>query len=272
MYRSYWQLERRPFENTDDPQFYYPGESHQGTLLKLRYVVENQRGGAVLAGASGTGKTLLVRTLGRQLAESFRPLVHLVFPQMPAADLLAYLADELAPPAADAPRGVDQSIRRIKKFLAENEARGKHAVLVIDEAHLLQDNESLEALRLLLNFEAAGGTALTLILVGQPKLLPILDRMPGFEERLALKCLLRPLTLEETISYVGHRLLAAGAKRPLFEPKALETLHALTHGLPRRINRLCDLALLIGFAEERTIISAEQLEAVTQELVAVTPE
>jgi general secretion pathway protein A len=271
MYESYWQLDRRPFENTDDPRFYYPGESHQGTLLKLRYVVENQRGGAVLAGAAGTGKTLLARVLARQLADTCRPVAHLVFPQMPAGDLLAYLADELAGRDSGT-RSIDQTIRRIQTFLAENSARGKHAVVIIDEAHLLEDTQTLEALRLLLNFEPDSKPGLTLLLVGQPKLLPIIDRIPGFEERLALKCLLRPFTLDETISYVSQRLQAAGARRQLFEPAALESLYGLTHGLARRINRLCDLALLIGFAEERRSITAEQLDSVAQELVAVLPE
>jgi general secretion pathway protein A len=271
MYESYWHLDRRPFENTDDPRFYYPGESHQGTLLKLRYAVENRRGGAVLAGGSGTGKTLLIQMLARQLNESCRPVVQLVFPQMSAAELMSYLADELAAPPLPG-RGLDQTIRRIKQFLVENESRDKHAVIVVDEAHLLEDVQTLEALRLLLNFQPKQQAALTLLLVGQPRILPIIDRMPGFEERLAIKCLLRPLTLEETVSYVAHRLNAAGAKQPIFEPRSLEMLHLLTHGLPRRINRLADLALLIGYAEGRPTITAEQLEGVAQELVAVAPE
>jgi type II secretory pathway predicted ATPase ExeA len=272
MYENYWQLERRPFETTDDPRFYYPGESHQGTLLKLRYVIENRRGGAVLAGASGTGKTLLVNMLSRQLAEAFRPVAHLVFPQMTAVELLSYLAEEFMAPAGSIgpiSAGMDQIIRRLQSFLLDNDAQGRHAVVVIDEAHLLEDVATLEALRLLLNLSAAGKPLLTLLLVGQPRLLPIIDRMPELEERLSIKCLLRPLTLEETVSYVSHRLQAAGAKRPIFEPQALEVLHQLTHGLARRINRLCDLALLIGFAEERRTISAAQLEAVSQELVTV---
>jgi type II secretory pathway predicted ATPase ExeA len=271
MYETYWQLDRKPFENSDDPRFYYPGESHQGTLLKLRYVVENRRGGAILAGGAGTGKTLLARMLARQLAEGCKPLVHLVFPQMPAAELLSYLADELAAPGAAA-RGIDQTIRRIQNFLEENEARGQHAVVAIDEAHLLEDIDTLEALRLLLNFEVKARPALTLLLLGQPRLLPMIDRMPGLEERLALKCLLRPFTLDETASYVAHRLQAAGAKRQIFDPAAIEALYGLTHGLARRINRLCDLGLLIGFAEERPAVTAAQLEAVSQELVTVAPE
>ena len=95
MYESYWQLDEKPFENCADPRFYYPGESPQAALLKLRYAVENRRGGALLTGASGTGKTLIVAMLRRMLGETHAPFVHLVFPQMSTADLLAYLADEL---------------------------------------------------------------------------------------------------------------------------------------------------------------------------------
>ncbi len=96
--------------------------------------------------------------------------------------------------------------------------------------------------------------------------------MPAFEERLGVKCLLRPFTVDETAAYVNFRLQAAGAKNLVFEPDAMPTLQELAHGLPRQINRLCDLALLVGFAEERKTIGAEQLEAVAEELVTVTPE
>ena len=98
------------------------------------------------------------------------------------------------------------------------------------------------------------------------------DVDPVMEERLAVKCLLRPFTLDETAAYVNFRLQAAGAKGQVFEPAALETLHELTHGLARQINRLCDLALLVAFAEERKSIGSEQLEAVALELVTVAPE
>src|SRR6267378_3511350 len=95
MYKAYWQLHARPFENCADPRFYYPSEVHQGALLKLRYAVENVRGAALLAGESGSGKTLLINSLRKQLSERFRPFVHLVFPQMTPRELLAFLAHEL---------------------------------------------------------------------------------------------------------------------------------------------------------------------------------
>ena len=145
-------------------------------------------------------------------------------------------------------------------------------MVAIDEAHLLVDSDALDSLRLLLNFDAGAKPALTLLLVGQPQLLPALERLPALEARLGVKCLLRPFNLEETISYVSHRLTAAGATHEIFTSEALTTLYQLTGGNPRRINRLCDLALLIGYAEEQVRINAHQVEAVCSELVTVTPE
>ena len=273
MYETYWQLESKPFENTSHSRLYYPAETHQGALLKLRYAVENQRGAALLTGGSGLGKSLVAQTLVRQLPDTFSPRVHVVFPQMPPDQLLAYLAAALA--GSDEARTtppIEQSVRTIERVLAENVQHGRHAVIVIDEAQDLDEAGSLETIRLLLNIEHEAVSALTVLLVGQPTILPVLDRMPELDERLAVKCLLRRFSLEETFGYIQHRLQAAGAQREIFDGGALEAVHHLSQGIPRRINRLCDLALLIGFAEERTDIGRAQIEAVAEELVAVVPE
>lgn len=270
MYESYWQLHQKPFEMGADPRFYYPGETHQAALLKLRYAVESCRGGTLLAGPSGCGKTLIISLLRHMLGPDCAPFVHLVFPQMSAAELLAYLAGELTGQQyPDRCPGVQESVRQIERFLAENCAQGRRAVVVVDEAHLCEDPATLEAIRLLLNFEPSGQPGLTLFLSGQTSLLPILDRMPQLEERLGVKCLVRPFSPEETAGYVEHRIKVAGGTQPIFEPEALTALHQLTHGVPRRINRLCDLALLIGYAEGLRRLTADHLEAVQDELVTV---
>jgi len=273
MYESHWRLSQKPFEKGADSRFYYPAETHQSALLKLRYAVENRRSAALLAGPSGSGKTLLVDILRGGLDEQFTPLVHLVFPQMPPADLLAYLADKLAGVEDDRPGdGVPQSIGRIERFLVDNAAEGRHAVVAVDEAHLIDDAQTLEALRLLLNFVTPDGPGMTLLLVGQTGLLPNLDRMPQLEERLAVKSLLRPFSETETEAYITHRLKEAGATESIFEREAVQAVHALSRGVARQINRLADLALLIGYAEEQTTITAEHVESVNEELVAVVPE
>jgi general secretion pathway protein A len=272
MYESYWQLKQKPFGQCCDCRFYFPGEPHQAALLKLRYAIENRRGAALVAGPSGSGKTLLVAMLRSLLGQQFAPFVHLVYPQMDTNELLAYLAGEMGLTEAGAAPEVHQSVRQIQNYLAENTSHGRHAVVAIDEAHLIDDGRTLEALRLLLNFELAGRPGLTLLLIGQPDLLPVLDRTPQLEERLAVKSLLRPLAEQETIDYVEHRLKAAGAARDIFQPDALATVYRLTHGIPRRINRLCDLALLIGYADHRDSIDSAQIESVSRELVAVGPD
>ncbi len=275
MYEQYWQLSQKPFDGASDARFYYASQSHQAALLKLRYAVENHRGGALLTGPAGSGKTLAARMLRSVLGEGFAPWVHLVFPQMTTSELLAYLADELCgtePKLCDAPSGAEQSIRRMERFLAENSRRGQHAVVIIDEAHLIQSPHTLEAIRLLLNFESDGRPAMTLLLCGQTAILPTLQRTPQLDQRLAVKCLLRAFSQQETAEYIEHRLKAAGCNRTVFEPEALSTVHALAGGIARNINRLCDLALLIGFAEQQRTISAELIEAVSQELVTVVPE
>jgi type II secretory pathway predicted ATPase ExeA len=273
MYLDYWQLATKPFESVTQRAGFFPSESHEAALLKLRYAVENRRGAAVVAGPAGVGKTMLVQLLRDELNDSFRPQVHLVFPQMSSRDLLVYLAEQLGAPPADPPRHtIEESVRRLEFLLQQNARQGRHAVVVIDEAHLLEDCGALETLRLLLNFEVSGQPTLTLLLVGQMSLVSAVGRLPSLEERVAVKTLVRSFTAEETALYVRHRWQAAGAVREIFTLDALEALHYLGHGTARQINRLGDLALLVGFADRLPRLTAEQIQAVSEELVAIVAE
>ena len=157
-------------------------------------------------------------------------------------------------------------------FYAENANAGRQAVAIVDEAQLLEDCGALETLRLLLNFEDAGRPALALIFVGQTSLLSAVGRLPSLEERISVKAMLRAFTPDETAGYVRHRLTAAGATRDIFTPDAVEALHYLSRGLARQINRLADLALLVGFADRLSRLDSQQIEAVSEELVTVGAE
>src|SRR5262245_14899818 len=117
MYEPYWQLDCRPFEDTADARFQFAAQAQRGALLKLRYALENRRGAALLAGESGLGKTFVAQILLLQLGESFAPRVHLVFPQMPADQLLTCLADRLAGQHSPLTLALDQSVRRIEQCL-----------------------------------------------------------------------------------------------------------------------------------------------------------
>lgn len=269
MHEEYWQLETNPFEPNVEPEMFYPHESHAGALLKIRYALENRRDAALLVGPSGVGKTLLVRLLRDELPAELLPIAHLVFPQMSSRDLLTYLADRLGAPAPDSPRHtVEECVTRLQSFLQQNADAGRHAVVIVDEAHLLEDCGTLETLRLLLNFNDER-PVLSLVLVGEPSLLSAVGRLPSLEERLAVKALVRSFTLAETAEYVKHRLHAAGATRDIFTPQAVEAIHYASQGIPRRINRLGDLALVVGFAQGLPAIDAPQIESISEELVAI---
>ncbi len=273
MYLDYWQLHAKPFEPHAEGGAYFRCESNEGPLLKLRYAIENRRGAVVLAGPAGVGKTMLAQLLLDELANAFSPRLSIVFPQMSSRDLLVYLAGVLARTHGEPLRHtIEESVRRIETFLVHNAQQGRHAVIVVDEAHLLEDCGALETLRLLLNFEFSGRPTLSLVLVGQPNLISAVGRLPSLDERLSAKAQLRAYTADETAAYVRHRLAAAGAGREIFTADAVEALHYLGHGLPRQINRLGDLALLVGFADRLPRIGPQEIEAISEELVAVGAE
>lgn len=270
MYLDYWQLDAKPFEPGCDAQTFYRGAAFQSAINKLRYAIENGRAAGLVAGPAGVGKTLLIETLRQQIGETYQPFVRVVFPQMTDRDLLVYLAEQFGAPPADPPRyTIEESLRRLEYILADNVARKRHAIIVVDEAHLLEDSGLLEPLRLLLNLGAIGAPPFTLLLVGQPTLGPMVQRHGGLDERVDIKVLLPALSVTETADYITHRLEAAGATREIFAADALKKAHQLTGGIPRRINRLCDLALLVGFANSQHTLDAESLHAIHGELVTV---
>lgn len=280
MYESHWKLSERPFENRIDSKFYYPAETHQAALLKLHYAIENRRAAAVLCGPGGMGKSLLVEALQRQLSETYSPISHIVFPAMNAPQMVRYLVEQLGvrnavdeqTVEAAAPHDMAADVLAFERFLRQNLERKRHAVVVIDEAHLLEQYDLLEPLRLLLNLAAMGSggeAAWTLVLVGQPTLLTHVERYHALDERMGVKCMLNRLLPEETTAYIQHRLRSVGADtEDIFDYPALERIHSLTQGVPRRINRLCDLALMVGYAEDRNLINVEVIDNVHGDLAA----
>ena len=272
MYEEHWNLARRPFENRFESETYYPSETHQAALLKLHYALENRRAAAVLSGPAGMGKSLLIETLRRQLSDDIQPVVSLVFPALAREQLVRYLVDRLDGKQSESVREVSIDLWRFETFLKQNIEQGRHAVIMIDEAQLLEEYELLEPLRMLLNVaacESTGESAWTLVLTGQPALLAQVERYPALDERLAVKCMLNRFTTEETIAYIQHRLRAAGVDaESIFDYPALERIHVLTQGIPRRINRLCDLALMVGYANDQQQIGLDVLESINADLVS----
>lgn len=270
MYEHYWNLDRRPFDNTLLPEFFFAGESHQSARLKVRYAIENRLGAGLLVGGTGSGKSFLAGALLHELADTFRPVVHLVFPQLSPAELIAYLAVELG---AEDPRsagdgGLDRSLRKLEERLRHHAEHGRRPTIFIDDAHLIDDTRVFRTLQLLLNFQQQSRYDFSLILLGERTLAGRLSRMAQLDERIGVRAVLEPLAAEETAAYVRHRLEVAGASRPIFDDGALRMIAELSFGLPRRINRLCDLALVVGYADGLKLITAAEIQGVAEELPA----
>lgn len=268
MYEHHWNLACRPFESHFAPAFFFDSETHQAARFKLKYLVENRLGTGVLCGGIGTGKTAVAAFLQHELGETCGPIAHLVFPKMPAAAFLAYVASKLgaAESAADARQGIDRTLVRIESRLRESSQQGRHPVLIVDEAHLIDDVRVFECLQLLLNFQQDPSCTFSLLLVGGFNLFGRLERMPQLNERIAVRSVLEPLSYEETVGYIAHRLHTAGATADIFDREAISALWERSGGIPRRINRLADLALVVGYADQLETIGADEIEAVAEEI------
>ncbi len=253
MYEEHFGLKARPFGS---PLAYLPLPSREAVGRRLRYALEEAQGPAMLHGEPGVGKTSLVRELA---ARTGRQAVHLTFPALGPTDLLAFLAEEWNCPPDTAP-GAAGDVRRIRAHLR---AQGAPLLLIVDEAHLLTDPSSFESLRLLLNFESSGGPCLALLLVGGPEL-PLL--LPdSLCDRMAARCVLRPLEEAESAAYIIGRMASAGGSVTTFAPGALRRLFVESDGFPRRLNRLADLGLLLAYADGRNGVTEEDIVGAARE-------
>lgn len=246
MYQSYWGLNEKPFQNTCDPRFLCLSEQHEEALSRLKYVVEEHLGCALLTGVFGSGKTLLAQALIDYLKPDQYVTAFIFNPQFSNVELLQEIVYQLGVHQGVSDRKTD-ILHRMTEILNDNNAEGRHVVILVDEAHLIEDRAIFEELRLLLNFQNREKFLLTLILIGQPDLREKISQLKPFDQRVSMRFHLKGLRPEETEHYIQHRLQVAGANRVIFTPQAARAVHDSSGGLPRRINQICDLALLAGY-------------------------
>jgi len=252
MYREYWGLQEKPFENTPDPRFFYLSSEHEEGLSRLLYVIQERKGAGILTGIFGCGKTLLTRALLAQLNKNIYQIALINNPYLKAVELLRSIARMLGAeglPEKLTEMSSDFFLQTIGDILLNNAKDGKETLIIIDEAHVISDSEVLEELRLLLNFQSETRFLLTLILIGQPELLERIHKNKQLEQRIAIGYNLGPLSNKETQNYIEHRLKVAGAQRKIFTESATSSIYQNSGGIPRRINQICDMALLTASSQ-----------------------
>ncbi|MBI4436437.1 MAG: AAA family ATPase [Candidatus Omnitrophica bacterium] len=263
MYEAYWGLKEKPFQNTPDPRFLYHSQQHEEALSRLIYAIQERVGGALLTGVFGCGKTLLGYTLMKELSQEKYKVAFLTNPQMSYLELLLLITQELG--GGGLPTKKTEVLTNViyltlKDILNKNFKEGKETVIVVDEAHIIQDAEVFEGLRLLLNFQLEDRFLLTLVLMGQPELRTKVDELRQLEQRISTKCHLDNLDEKETAEYVSHRYKVAGGVESPFSASALKLIYDYSGGIPRRVNRLCDLCLLNGFGRKTKTIDKEIIQ------------
>jgi type II secretory pathway predicted ATPase ExeA len=259
VYEDHFGLKDRPFRETVNPAAYVALPSRDSALRRLRYGLEHGDGPALLFGPPGSGKTLIAQRLAADVGTA---VIHLTFPSLPPQELLTLIAEELGGPLPGPP-GMASMLRRVRDLLAAAASTGQRPLLIVDEAHLVEDPSGFETLRLLLNFATGGTPDLSLLLVGAADL--ALQLPPSLADRLTARCLLGPLSEAETAGYIDGRLSFAGSASNLFTAEALTALHRFADGLPRRLNHLADLSLLIAYAESRPQADARTVSIAARE-------
>lgn len=255
MYQKHWNLKKAPFENTPDTQFFFESESHEEALSRLAYVLDEKKACAVVTGAYGTGKTLLLKALERQFSRKGYVFSFVQNPRLDDLGLLKIILHNLT--GYNVPSQKEDVLMGIERFLRDTMQDGKHVVVAIDEAQLINDESVFEELRLLLNFQTETRFLLTLLLSGQPELKEKLDSNKQFSQRITLSYRLKPLNFEETCKYVLHRLEVAGAEGSVFEESALELLYERSGGIPRWINNIANMSMLAAYSGGATLVTPE---------------
>lgn len=259
MYNSYFGFITPPFENKLDQRFLFLGPDHEEVLAALHYFIREKKGMAMVCGDVGTGKTMLLQGFLGKLPASVHPII-IANPLADHRELLDYIASSLGLPRREAT--LLELLDRIKETLNAANDQGETFLLIIDEAHLLPD-ASLEHIRLLFNIETPECKLLQILIAGQNELSHRLN-LPKFRalrQRINVNRFLSPLSARETVQYVEHRLEKAGSRFDrCFDPGCKKLIWKLTAGVPRRINHLCDTALLICLTKGLTRINPGTLK------------
>ncbi|MFC1532576.1 ExeA family protein [Thermodesulfobacteriota bacterium] len=257
MYLEYWGFNEFPFENVPDPDFFYLSESHEEALTRLIYAAEMRKGGAMLSGEIGCGKTTLSKVYVKELSEEKYDIGIIVNPKLEPNEFLQEILYQFNIP--DIPDSKVECLRILNNKMIENMKANRETLLIVDEAQLL-NKPSFEEIRLLLNFQRNDRFLMTVILLGQPELRHMLKKVEQLDQRIAIKYHLTPFDFEGTSRYIIFRQKRAGRKENTFDDEAIEKIYEHTGGVPRKINNLCDLSLLIGFSTNEKIINPKIIE------------
>ncbi len=262
MYEEYWGLKEKPFENTPDPKFFYSSSQHEEALARMLYTVREFKGSGLLTGVYGCGKTLLARALLKELQKDVYKVAIINNPKLDELEMLRMIAYNLG--SYDLPTRKADVLIKLETIFKENLMDAKKTVIIIDEAHSIEDNNIFEEIRLLLNYQLEEKFLVTILLLGQPELKEKIENIKQLNQRIAMRYHLTSLNQKETEEYISHRLKIAQAKQNPFLPEAIQLIYQHSGGIPRRINHICDTTLLSAMGAELKTIDKSFVQEVME--------
>lgn len=287
MYLDFYNLHKEPFHVTPDPYFFYLSPTHKEAFASMIYGLMNRKGFIAVIGEVGLGKTTVVRTFLEKKTDTAKIKTIFVFnPNVSFKGLLKIIYDELGinlpaskensvdassfkrqDPLSTEADHLSELVQHLHTVLIKEFQQGYNIVLIIDEAQNMPV-QTLENLRMLSNLETAQDKLLQIFLIGQPEFERKLNlkELRQLKQRIAVYCILKPLNRKQVYHYIHHRLYKAGARgNTIFTRNALRLIYKYSQGIPRKINILCDNALINGFGYEKAKIDAKIIKEVHAE-------
>ena len=267
MYCKHYGFTEKPFDVTPKPKFLFLTRGHREALVTLLYGIRERRGFIAMVGEAGTGKTTLLRSAMEKLGKKTRKAL-LFHSEMPFEDVIHVILDEFKMLRKGETLTKLQAVKRLTRFAIHLFAKGGNLVIMIDEAQNFS-RETLEGLRMISNLETNNYKLIQIVIAGQVELDRKLDNygLRPFVQRINLKRYIKQLNEKETYAYLAHRLKVANYKgSPIFDKRSQQMIWAYSGGVPRKINNICDNALLHGYAMEAQTISGRVIAEVVNDL------
>ncbi|MCD8350135.1 MAG: AAA family ATPase [Planctomycetaceae bacterium] len=266
-YTDFWGLRFHPFANDNRPETYVPTRAATLCIARLRYALSMGMGASALFGLPGVGKSRVARLVLSEFAAARWLTAYMPSPSGTPREILAALSPVTA---AAVPTGA-YGMADLQSFLIDRARHHQPVLLVVDDVQAARGNDFLEILRTLLNIENDGVKALSILLVGQPSMERRLQAASNFESQLLVRAVLDPMDDEETRLYILARLKAAGSKQGIFTRHAAELVVKYAKGLPRQVNRLCEMSLVIAYGLENKRVGPEIVEMAAADLDLLPP-